>query len=133
MGRWGQLKQVAPPDAGLVLLFHPSPRVGVALLRSPGLHPWPDPVVYGNGPCTKGWREEVSALPLLFPLGFWERSSSLALEAEQLWQGGDGACQTTFPFVLGQEGGGGTMKSDPPDTCLLWAVFPQATTRTATI
>ena len=82
--------------------------------------------------CAKGSREETSALPLLFLLGFWERSSSAVLKAEQLWQGRDGARQITLPFAPGRREGG-NHEVWPHQTNLLWLVFPQAITLTATI
>lgn len=108
-GQVGQLEQVASPDAYLVLLFYPSPRAGDALLGPLGFISGQTPFPQAADPhlsCAKGSREETSALPLLFLLGFWERSSSPALKAEQLWQGRDGALQITLPFAPGQEGGG---------------------------
>lgn len=101
----GQQEQVALPDA-CFSITHPQGQAmpcwgPLGFTSGQTLFPRAvDPHVS----CAKGSREGTSTLPLLFLLGFWERSS--ALKAEQLWQGRDRAWQTTLLFAPGQEGRG---------------------------
>lgn len=93
------------------------------------LFPWAvDPCVS----CAKGSREGDLSPSSTFPARILGVELIPSSESKAALQGRDGAQQTTLFFAAGQEGGG-NHEVWPYHRCLPWAVFPQATTHTATI